>query len=78
MFLWFITLLQEERGSRLLKIALGDEENRADLYKEIGAQTIDYDVIRIVEDRHTYPLKNNQRTFYSCVGFACKEPSNEC
>jgi hypothetical protein len=73
-----LPLLQEERGSRLLKIALGDEENRADLYKEIGAQTIDYDVIRIVEDRHTYPLKNNQRTFYSCVGFACKEPSNEC
>ena len=73
-----LPLLQEERGSRLLKIALSEQDNKDTLYQEIGRQTIDYDVIRIVNDSKMYPLKNKQRTFYSCVGFVCKEPSNKC
>lgn len=70
-------LLQEERGSRLLKIVLGEGEKADRLYQEIGNQIMDYDVVRLVEDPSLYPLKNQRRTYYSCQGFVCQEPSNE-
>ncbi|MBN2221747.1 MAG: thioredoxin domain-containing protein [Vallitaleaceae bacterium] len=72
-----LPLLQEERGSRLLKIALAEGEKADLLYQEIGYETMNYDVVRLVEDTNLYPLKNQSRTYYSCQGFVCQEPSNE-
>lgn len=71
-----LPLLQEERGSRLLKIAITKEDNWQELYQKIGDKTMDYDVVCLVDNPEIYPIINGKTTYYRCEGFVCKEPSN--
>lgn len=71
-----LPLLQEQRGSRSLKIAPAQGDIISDYYKEFGVKTMQYDTIHVVKDPQIYPLKNMKRTYYVCEGFVCNEPVN--